>query len=63
MYILLAGLPVVVAIAGAGLWLMARGAALGPWLIGLAVLVGMLLAGQGLPRPDVVARPGEESEY
>ncbi len=61
---LLAGLPVAIACGAAGLLLMSVG-----WTgVGLTVLIAslvamMLLVGIGMPRPKVVPRPGEESEY
>ncbi len=50
--------------AAAGIWLLASGiTTFGMIVVGLGVLVLMLAFGSGLPRPDVVPRPGEEGEY
>lgn len=62
--LLLAGLPVAIITAAAGIWLLASGiTTFGMIVVGLGVLVLMLAFGSGLPRPDVVPRPGEEGEY
>ncbi len=61
---LIAGLPVAIALAAGGIALMSVGqAAFGVGLLGLGVLALMFVAGQGLPKPDVVPRPGEEDQY
>jgi hypothetical protein len=61
---MLIGLPATLIGAVAGILLMARGATVfGAILVGVSILATMVLVGQGMPRPDVVARPGEEQEY
>ncbi len=62
--LLIAGLPVALALSAIGVWLLSRGATgLGMIVVGLGVLVAMLVFGGGMPRPDVVPRPGEEHDY
>lgn len=61
---LLTGLPVTLLAAAAGIWLLSRGAAVfGAILLAGAILATMFVVGQGMPRPDVVPRPGEERDY
>ncbi len=62
-WLLVTGLPVALALAASGLWLMSRGWTWGIGVLVLAVVTLMFTMGQGLPRPDVVPRPGEEDDY
>ncbi len=62
--LLLAGLPVSLLTAAVGIWLLSIGLlGVGMVVVGLGVLGLMLTFGHGMPRPDVVPRPGEEGEY
>lgn len=62
--LLLAGLPVTVSLGALGIFMMSYGwTGLGLGVVVAGLVATMLVCGQSLPRPVVVPRPGEESEY